>query len=147
MKIDLTLLPVDSQLSGFELGDITLSHEGAELTSADHQPSQSMMIFIFLSDFLDLVLEIKKNSREATYRITATDSSFSLSLKKIGKEISIENQNVKIVLPLEHFAQTLYSSIRDWLNPLKSRIDPTDSAMADLLDTLDKYQTAFEFRN
>jgi len=100
-----------------------------------------------LSDFLDLVLEIKKNSREATYRITATDSSFSLSLKKIGKEISIENQNVKIVLPLEHFAQTLYSSIRDWLNPLKSRIDPTDSAMADLLDTLDKYQTAFEFRN
>ena len=78
MKIDLTLLPVDSQLSGFELGDITLSHEGAELTSADHQPSQSMMIFIFLSDFLDLVLEIKKNIREATYRITATDSSFSL---------------------------------------------------------------------
>lgn len=147
MKIDLTLLPVDSRLSGFELGDITLSHEGAELTSAGHQPSQSMMIFIFLSDLLDLVFEIKKNSREATYRITATDSSFYLSLKKIGKEISIENQNVKMVLPLEDFAKALNSSIRDWLNPLKPKIDPTDSAMADLLNALNKYQTALDCRN
>lgn len=44
-------------------------------------------------------------------------------------------------------SQDSYSSIQDWLNPLKSRIDPTDSAMADLLDTLNKYQTALEFRN
>jgi hypothetical protein len=142
MKIDLTLLPVDSHLSGFELGDFTLSHEGIEITSAGHEPSQSMMIFIFLADLLDLVFDMKKDSRENNYSITATDSSFTLSLKKIGNQIYIENKKTALILPLEKFVQALYSNIRDWLNPLKPRIDPTDSALVDLLHALHKYQAA-----
>lgn len=68
------------------------------------------------------------------------ESSFNASLKKIGK-FPLGIKSVWI-LPHGYFTQALYANIQDWLTHLKPRIDPIDSALADLLHALHKHKTA-----
>lgn len=141
METKLTLLPIDDQLSGFDLGDFSLTHEGVTITSAGRTPSQSMMIFIFLSDLLDMLGALTKSYPKRAHKIIAADSSFSLVLKKSGQNLVVEDRNATIVLPLQEFLETIYSDICHWLEPLKIRIDPDDPALADLISALDKLKT------
>ncbi len=91
MEIKLTLLPIDDQLSGFDLGDFSLTHEGVTITSAGRTPSQSMMFFIFLSDLLDMLGALTKSYSKRAHKIIAADSSFSLVLKKSGQNLVVED--------------------------------------------------------
>jgi len=75
MEIKITVILVDDQLSGFELGDFTIVHNEATISSAGRMPRQSMMIFIFLSDFLEKLRSLKRNRQRC--KIIAADSSFT----------------------------------------------------------------------
>ncbi|OQR34107.1 hypothetical protein BWR59_08700 [Pseudomonas sp. Bc-h] len=68
MEISIQLLPIDDRTSGFEMGDITLEHQGKTLTSAGRTPSQSMMIFIFMSDFIEMLIALEKNGRPDSFK-------------------------------------------------------------------------------
>jgi hypothetical protein len=143
MEIKITLLPIDDQLSGFELGDFSLSHNGVTITSAGRTPSQSMIIFIFMSDFLEMLGAVTKSESESAHKIIAADSSFSLTLTRSGQNLVVEEKNATIVLPLQDFLKTIYLYIYEWLEPLKIRIDTNDPALADLISALNKLKEIF----
>lgn len=140
MKIEISLRLIDSQITGFELGDIALTHDEVTITSAGRKPCQSMMIFIFLSDLLDSIFELTQNKSQQAFQIIGTDSSFCLSLKKTGSDITIRNTTQTLVVPLEQFLNCLYSDVRNWLEPLRHRIDPDDAGLTGLLNALDKFK-------
>jgi hypothetical protein len=143
MQISIKLLPIDDRTSGFEMGDITLEHQGKTITSAGRTPSQSMMIFIFMSDFIEMLIALEKNGRPDLIKLIAADSSFSLSLKKDGPNLTISEQSTKMIVPLQDFLRTVRSSTLQWLAPLKSKIDSDDPALNDLLSALKKMETVF----
>jgi hypothetical protein len=100
-----------------------------------------MMIFIFLSDFIEMLVALEKNGRPDVIMLIAADSSFSLSLKKDGPNLTISEQSTKMIVPLQDFLRTLRSSTLQWLTPLKSKIDSEDPALNDLLSALKKMET------
>jgi len=136
MKIELRLLLVDNQLSGLDLGDFSLYHEEMTITSAGKTPSQSMMIFIFLSDFLELLDKLAAKKPKTPQKIIAADSSFALTLTLTGQHLVVQDSKVTIVSPFREFLDVLYTDITQWLDPLKFRIPPNDPALGDLISAL-----------
>ncbi|RAU45058.1 MULTISPECIES: hypothetical protein [unclassified Pseudomonas] len=137
MKFTITLLPIDENINGFDLGNVTLTHEGTTIASSEHQPSQAMMVFIFLSDFIAAVCDLSANRGKNAVQVIAADSSFSLELKRNGKGISISHDNCRISLPFLTFSQTLHSDVQDWLMPLRGKISCDDPALTDLVKSLE----------
>lgn len=144
MIFELKLLPIDDQLSGFELGDLYLSHEEMTITSAGKTPSKSMMIFIFLSDFLELLDKLAAKKPKTPQKIIAADSSFALTLTLTGQHLIVQDSKVTIVSPFREFLDVLYTDITQWLDPLKFRISPNDPALRDLISALARLKIRLE---
>lgn len=138
MKTEPTLLLIDSKITGFEIGDIAFRHNGINIDSAGRRPSQSMMIFIFLADFLNLLVIIKGDNSKRTHTIIATDSSFKLTLTSHDGNLSIKNENKNITVPFQHYLQALYSDLLTWLDSIQPDISAPDSSLIDFYDALDK---------
>lgn len=144
MKIELEILAIDDQLSGFELGNLYLSHELMTITSAGKTPSQSMMIFIFFSDFLELLDKLAAKKPKTPQKIIAADSSFALTLTLTGQHLVVQDSKVTIVSPFREFLDVLHTDITQWLDPLKFRIPPNDPALGDLISALARLKIRLE---
>jgi len=139
MKMKLTLLPIDDEISGFEIGEFYLFHEGNIISSEHHQPNQSIMIFIFLSSLLDELKALRAAKRNSWCVVSSANSSFTLYLEKKNINILIRNNATTIAFSFQAFCDLLYSSINSWLRIVQPKMDPVDGALCDLLESMRRF--------
>jgi hypothetical protein len=144
MKIKITLQLIDEEVTGFELGDISLIDDGRTISSAKKNPSQSMMIFIFLSELLSVLMEMQADRPRGKRVVIAPDSSFFLNLEKKGSDVIIGNGDVTMTLLFYGFSNLLYSEILSLMMTWQSSIKAEDSALCDLRKSMEKFKLAFK---
>ena len=76
-------------LEGFELGDLTITGENANITSKGQSPDQSMMVFLAITDLLEGVRDLVSDDSVSEFEFVGADSSFSFLLEKNGQGIAI----------------------------------------------------------
>jgi hypothetical protein len=145
MVLEITLLLIDEDVTGFELGDISITDSESTISSANRNPSQSMMIFIFLSELLTVLMEMQTNRSKGRRVAISPNSSFFLNLEKKGANIIIGNGGVVIVLPCDEFLRLLYSEIQSLITNWQSRIKFDDSALRDLRKSMDRAKEVFKY--
>jgi len=145
MKIQITLLLIDDEVTGLELGDFSLSHFGSTISSAGHKPSQSMMVFIFLSSLLGELVFLRRAKNNRRTVVDAADSPFSLQLEKRGRLLFIRNANVTMNMPFDEFSEELHASIESWLEIWQPKIDAEDGALCDLLKCISLFRSVFDY--
>jgi len=74
----------DGSVHEFDMGDMIFNIGGTEFSSKGQVPSQSMMIFIAISDLL-YGLSSFLTKRQSSYEFIGTDSSFRLVFTRIKK--------------------------------------------------------------
>jgi hypothetical protein len=144
MKIKITLQLIDEEVTGFELGDISLIDDGRTISSAKKHPSQSMMIFIFLSELLSVLIEMQADRPRGQRVAIAPDSSFFLSLEKKGSDLIVGNGDVTMTLLFCGFTNLLYSEILSLMMTWQPGIKAEDSALRDLRKSIEKFKLAFK---
>ena len=103
------VLSDDKNISTFELGDIDIVCDDRLISSRGRLPSQSMMIFIALSDLLDCVCRLVNEDTMKKAIFVGTDSSFKLLFEKNEVYIHIEHKDVLIRAPQHDLLKALYS--------------------------------------
>jgi hypothetical protein len=137
-KITFSLAMIDAELSEFELGDIDIQIDGHVITSKNKTPSQSMMIFIAISDMLDGVRAMIEQKRKE-YLFVGADSSFKILFTQNKTGVSIVNEGNEYKISLPEFARELQRESNKFFNAVTSQIDTTKGAMSDLSDSLNKF--------
>ncbi|MCW8879011.1 MAG: hypothetical protein OQJ89_05470 [Kangiellaceae bacterium] len=95
IKINFTVeADVDGSVHEFDMGDMVINIDGAEVSSKGQVPSQSMMIFIAITDLLDGLRSFlirKKNG----FEFIGSDSSFRLRFTRVKKgRIRLTHANI-----------------------------------------------------
>jgi hypothetical protein len=92
------LCPIDNEISGFELGGISITIDNIEISSKNKIPDQSMMIFLALSDLLTGIKNLW-NGKNKIFKFIGNDSSFTI-LFKVKKsntlELTYENKSFDV---------------------------------------------------
>lgn len=145
MNIELTLLLVDDEITGLELGDIFIGCDGKVIDSGNYNPSQSVMIFIFLSSLLGELQSLHVAKRNSWRVVGAANSSFYLQLEKKDKKLLIKNGAITIKVSFEDFCGMTYSRIRSLLDVWQLRIDPEDTVLCELIESLGRFCTVFNY--
>lgn len=137
-KITFSLSRIDDELSEFELGNIDIQIDGNVITSKNKTPSQSMMIFIAISDMLDGFRSMIEQKRKE-YLFVGADSSFKILFKENKTGVSIVNEGNEYKISLPEFARELQRESNHFFKEVTSQIDTTKSAISDLSDSLNKF--------
>ncbi|WP_268799278.1 hypothetical protein [Pseudomonas huanghezhanensis] len=145
MNIELTLLLIDDEITGLELGDIFIGGDGKVIDSGNYNPSQSIMIFIFLSGLLDELQSLHVTKRNNRSVVNAANSSFYLQLEKKDKNLLIKNGATTIEISFEDFCGMTYARIKSWLDVWQLRIDPEDTVLCELIESLGRFCTVFNY--
>ena len=137
-KIKFSLAPIDAELSEFELGNIDIQIDGSVITSKNKTPSQSMMIFIAVSDLLDGVSTMIEQKRKE-YLFVGADSSFKVLFRQNKTGVSIVNEGNEYKISLPEFTKELQRESNNFFKEIISKIDTSKGAIADLSDSLNKF--------
>jgi len=134
---------IDDNLSGLEMGGMEIEIDGKKISSKNGQPSQSMMIFIALSDLLEGLVNLsKKNNKK--FEFIGTDSSFKIFFEKKKKGIlKIIYEEERIEVNFKDFIQNCYQAVSLFYEKKLNKIDKDDAAMYDLKNSLKKFHSNF----
>lgn len=98
----------DGVISPVEMGHIDVSDGDIVITSRNKKPDQSMMLFLTLSNLLDVVRNIilSKFSKKATF--SSVDSSFELYFKVNNQDVYVMGSSQMIKSTKHDIADSLY---------------------------------------
>lgn len=113
IKFNCNILSSDTDISPFELGDIEIVSDGVVISSNGKSPSQSMMIFIALSDLLDCICKFINDTNIVETTFVGTDSSFILTFTKSNQNVYIKNREQSIFVQKKEMVEALYSGINN----------------------------------
>lgn len=74
----------DGSVHEFDMGEMIINIDGAEVSSKGKVPSQSMMIFVAITDLMDGLRNFF-TKKKSDYEFIGTDSSFRLKFSKVKK--------------------------------------------------------------
>ncbi|MFO0788332.1 MAG: hypothetical protein U0805_02675 [Pirellulales bacterium] len=120
-------------LSGFELGDLTITGSNGTVTSGS-DPRMSMMVFLSCTLLLDGVRAFFTNRTARTYRFGAIDSSFGILFARNKEQrivISVDEQCIAVVSP-KMLQQALLLAADDLLTTAFCYLPEDDTARRDL---------------
>jgi hypothetical protein len=140
MKFDIFLHPLGDNISGFDLGGISIQINDTEFTSANKKPAQSMMIFIALSDLLDGIRCLWEG-KEKEFKFVGADSSFTILFRKDEKNILYLEAGKQIAeTDFKEFRDQCYFGIERFYLSYCDKIAPDDDAIFDLKNSLSQYK-------
>lgn len=121
-------------ISGFELGDIYLSHNDIIVSSAGKSPSQSCMVFLTMVDMLNGLKNLIKNKNTKEFNLVCADSSFSiLFTRKNNYEFQIAvNQKLFCTMERELLIKAIYESINNLYSKYKPKMLDDDPVIEDI---------------
>jgi len=138
-KITFSLARIDAELSEFELGNIDIQIDSDVITSKNKTPSQSVMIFIAISDMLDGIRAMIEQKRKE-FLFVGADSSFKILFKQNKTGVSIVNEGREYKISMPEFAKELQRAANNYFNEIASQIDTTKSAISDLSNSLNNFK-------
>lgn len=119
--------------SGFDLGDMEVTGDDCVITSHGHAPSQSMMIYVAISDLIFGVSRLCLQ-KSGTYRFVGADSSFSLAfvLSKDGKVVISARSSAELKTDRVSILNALRESTDRFLGTLSNELPTADPVARDL---------------
>lgn len=134
-----------SEISGFSLGDMTLSGNLGTVTSKHKSPDQSMMIFLSAVALLDELRAFLQNKRPTTHLYVGSDTSFQLSFKKHPNnliEITHRTDPIDIVSP-EELIWAVWTGVLSLFNHYIPYLQADDPVTNDLSTSLQEFKRQF----
>lgn len=139
--IDIFLHPIDDEITGFELGGISIKIGNKEFSSENKKPDQSMMIFLAVSDLLNGIKSLWEGKSDK-FQFVGTDSSFSILFKKKKKDIlQLIHEKEVAEVEFKKFKDECYYSINRFYLTYCEKIDPNDAGLFDLKNSLNDYKS------
>lgn len=122
----------DGELSGFDLGDITVSGPHGVHSSSGKTPDQSVMIYIALAHLITGVCELVDGTRRA-FEFVGTDSSYSLIFAKKKGAMVVRARTAAIAeAPASDVLRALSEGVQRFLSNPRNQLLPSDSVYEDL---------------
>ena len=141
-EVEITTL---KDISGFDLGDMTLIGELGNCSSKSHIPNQSMMIFISITELLDGIRRFFLNNLKK-YEFIATDSSFTVWFIKNKNNIVTISCKKKVISRLapKKLAISIWKNVGNFIAKTAVFLPDDDSVVADLYASISDFD---EFMN
>jgi hypothetical protein len=122
----------DGELSGFDLGDITVTGPHGAHSSSGKTPDQSVMIFLSMAHLLSGMHDLAEGRRQA-FVFVGVDSSYSFTLARKKNRLTIsDGRRVLGEVSVAEASRALLDGVQTFLADPKSQLLPTDPAYEDL---------------
>ncbi len=146
LEIMFELENVDDVPHEFDLGHISLLDGDVKITSKNKAPSQSMMIFLSVSNFLFIVRSLLQSNKKSM-SFTGDDSSFTLLFKEEkGGLIQIyEKGKVVFKVEPEELIRSLWVSSKKFYDKYANLMEGSGAAKEDWDMAMDSFYRAFEY--
>ena len=128
---------------GYELGDMEVIGSSGTASSRGHNPSESMLIYISLSDMLDGLTPLIKRGR-GSFKFEGTRSSFSLrfTLKKNHPMVIESGKTVIDESPAMAVASALWSATQEFTHQHLATLPEHGQVRYVLEESISKFQDA-----
>ncbi len=130
---------VDSEIiSGFDLGNISLSYNGITVSSSGKVPDQSLMVFITIVDMLHGINNLITNKHLKEFNLVCADSSFSILFKKLKNNEYQIVMDGKIICSIteEGLAREIYDSCYQTYIQYKGKMLDNDPMLEDIEEAI-----------
>ena len=141
---------VPEHIHGLDLGHITVRAPGGEITSRGRVPDQAMMLFPSISNLLDGVAGVASGKKGATFRFSATDSSFSIVFAhEKGGNVSLTRDRKSFgTVPARELVEALWAGVTALLQADGARFDrqadaSCKAAFGDLDAAIERFARSF----
>jgi hypothetical protein len=132
--------------TGFDLGDIQVTGDQASVSSAGQKPSQSMMIYVSLSELLDALSRMAR-AGAGRYAFIGVDSSFRLDFELTGAGVmTIIGRGGTLIAkaPLATCLVSLRTGLERFLGPRENQLPAADPVAGDLRAARQSFEAASE---
>lgn len=140
IKFNFTVDVVDS-VHEFDMGDMIINIDGAEFSSEGKVPSQSMMIFIAITELLDglRVFLTKKNNN---FEFIGADSSFRLLFSRVNKgEIRLNHANINYDgIDEAELKKEILKAAQGFIGQFDGNIQGSGAAAGDLRSAISEFK-------
>ena len=132
---------IDGSVHEFDMGDMVINVDQAKLSSKGQVPSQSMMIFIAISDLLDglrIFLMKKKNN----FEFIGADSSFRLLFSR-GKKglIRLNHANINYDgIDETELKNEVLIAAENFIGQFEENVQGSGAAVGDLISAISDFK-------
>ncbi|MBE5871740.1 MAG: hypothetical protein E7294_10850 [Lachnospiraceae bacterium] len=140
MDIIFSIDEVDlNEITGFELGNISINKNELQCTSLNRIPDQSMMIFITISQLLNQIRSMIEK-KEKTIIINGVDSSYWIKIQYVNNLFIVSDDRccIKKINPAE-LIETVYIAALKFWEKYGNHIE-SDSVHFDFKNALEEYE-------
>jgi len=124
------------ELSGFDLGDMTVTGSFGVHSSSGQRPDQSMMIYLGIAHLVSGVCDLAQG-RQKSFEFVGTDSSYSLSFKRRRKEVVVSSGRTLLgEVTMSELLHALSRGVREFLDIPGNQLPPSEAADEDLRASL-----------
>ncbi|MEU7585441.1 hypothetical protein AB0A95_03975 [Micromonospora sp. NPDC049230] len=118
--------------SSFDLGDLRLVLDSADVSSAGHRPSRSMMIYLAIVHLVDGLSEMAEG-HSSRFRFVGPDSSFSLDFRRKNDVLTVTAGNALVgAVPMSEVLAALLAGITTFLTDPDNALAANESVVEDL---------------
>ncbi len=135
MKFDIFLCPIDNEISGLELGGMSIRIKDKEFSTKKGQKPQLMMIFLALSDLLDGLKNLWIGQYD-TFNFVGTDSSFTIMFRRKNNVLYITHDNEIVDIDFKVFIDESFNAVEKFYLKYYKEVSPDDAALCDLKNSL-----------
>lgn len=141
IKFDIFETDIEN-LTGFELGDIYISDGRKVCTSKGESSKQSMMIYLFVTDFLRCLMDFSVNKRNVI-EVNGIDSSYCIIIKRKKEKCTIEdNKTIIYDVGEKELVDALYHSACSFYNQYVQGMDISNAVKKDYIEVLQKFKNS-----
>jgi hypothetical protein len=129
--------------TGFDMGDIQVTGNLGTVSSAGRRPSQSMMVYLTLSELLSGMSRFAA-TKSGYYAFTGIDSSFRLNftLTQKGVLTITEGRTQVAKTDLATLLVSVRNGVEQFLNHPDNQLDAADAVAGDLRDARRAFEAA-----
>ena len=145
IKFDIFETDIEN-LTGLELGDIYISDGKRVCTSKGESSQQSMMIYLFVIDFLRCLMDFSVNKRNVI-EVNGIDSSYFIIIKRRKKKCTIEDKKTLICdIEENELVSVLYHSACSFYNQYIQDMNISKAVKNDYIDVLQKFKNSLIYK-
>ncbi len=128
----------DGELSGFDLGDITVIGPHGMHSSRDKAPDQSVMIYLSIAHLLSGICDLS-SGRKRVFEFVGADSSYSIIFSRKKDVVAISGGRKPIgETSTRELLRAVCAGVHTFLSDPKNQLPPADPAYEDLHASLAK---------
>lgn len=122
----------DGELSGFDLGDITITGPQGVHSSKGNTPDQSVMIYLSIAHLLSGICNLS-SGRKKVFEFVGTDSSYAITFSRKKDAVAISGGRKPLgESSTKEVLRAVCAGVHAFLSDPKNQLPSTDPAYEDL---------------